>query len=100
MSDKPDEGIKDYADGWITERKGKDVPGFLKLAFPLIGLFCLAYLFLYMNGEVNHADRGMLVQKFNEMTRSSSALMYAVAATALVYLAVVVAFVIRKFHED
>ena len=25
--------IKEYADGWITEREGTDVPGFLKLAY-------------------------------------------------------------------
>ena len=45
MSDEKKE-LKDYAGGWITERKGTDVPGFLKLAFPVIGLGCVAYLFL------------------------------------------------------
>ena len=28
--------LKDYADGWITERKGTDVTGFLKLAYIVI----------------------------------------------------------------
>lgn len=33
--------IKEYADGWITERKGTDVPAFLKLAF-ILWLGCAA----------------------------------------------------------
>ena len=28
--------IKEYADGWITEREGTEVPGFLKLAYIVI----------------------------------------------------------------
>ena len=28
--------IKEYADGWITEQAGTEVPGFLKLAFIVI----------------------------------------------------------------
>ena len=30
--------LKEYADGWMTERKGTDAPGFLKLVIPIIGL--------------------------------------------------------------
>ena len=45
------EELKDYADGWMTERKGTDVPGFLKLAFPVIGFSCVAYLVLQMYGD-------------------------------------------------
>ena len=90
--------IKEYAEGWITEREGTEVPGFLKLAFPIIALGCVAYIFTYMNGETSHADRGFLVQKFNEVTQSSSVLMYFVAALALVFAVVVVAFAFRKSH--
>ena len=32
------EDLKEYAGGWMTERKGTDAPAFLKLAFPVIGL--------------------------------------------------------------
>ena len=36
MSDNKN-GIKEYAGGWITERKNTEAPGFLKVAFPIIG---------------------------------------------------------------
>ena len=99
-NNKIGEDLKEYAGGWMTERKGTDVPPFLKLAFPIIGLSCVAYLILYMNGEVNHAERGTLVQQFNRATESSPVLMYTVAALGLVYVIWVVLFAIRKSHED
>src|SRR5689334_7425929 len=92
--------LKNYADGWIQERKGTDAPGFLKIAFPIIGLFCTAYLIVYMTGEINHEDRGVLVRSFNAATETSPALMYIVAALALVYVVTVVIFAIRVFKED
>jgi hypothetical protein len=90
--------IKEYAEGWITEREGTEVPGFLKLAFPVIALFCVAYIFVYMNGETTNADRGYLVQKFNEVTQSSSGLTVFVAALAILFGITVVAFAFRKSH--
>lgn len=98
MSEKNE--LKEYAGGWMTERKGTDVPGFLKLAFVVIGLSCVAYLVLYMNGEVNHEDRGRLVQVFNRATETSPGLMYGVALLGLIYVAIVVVFALRKMHED
>jgi hypothetical protein len=95
--------VKEYAGGWMTERKDTDAPLFLKLAFAVIGLFCVSYLLVYMNGEVNHAERGVLVRQFNEATysASSSPFMYVIAALGLVYVVLVVSFAIRKFkHED
>ncbi len=92
-------GIKEYADGWITERTGTGVPGFLKLAFAVIAAGCTAYLIVYMNGETTHAERGFLVQRFNEATQSSSAFMYAVAALAVVFTVVLVAFAVRKVRD-
>ncbi|MCS6806651.1 MAG: hypothetical protein RMM98_05780 [Acidobacteriota bacterium] len=97
---QPQQEIKEYADGWITERKGTDVPTFLKVAFIVIAGGCLAYFFIYMYGETTHEDRGILVQQFNEVTQSSPALMYIVAALALIYGIIVVSFAWRKFHED
>jgi len=91
-----DQGLKQYADGWITEREGTQVPGFLKLAFPIIGLFCCGYLIVYMNGEVNHPDRGALVQAFNKATATADPLMYFVTGLALVYVVIAVVFAIRK----
>lgn len=101
MSDnnKQDE-IKEYADGWITERKGTEVPTFLKVAYIFIIGGCATYLIIFMNGEVNHADRGVLVQTFNAATHSSPVLMYTVAALIVVYLLILLSFVFRKFHED
>ena len=91
MSDKKEE-LKEYAGGWMTERKGTDVPGFLKLAFIVIGLSGVAYLVLFMNGEVNNEERGPLVQIFNRATESSPTLMYVIALMVFVYVAILVIF--------
>ena len=102
MSDqdkKGKENLKEYADGWMTERKGTDAPGFLKLAFPVIGLGCTAYLLLQMYGDVNHATRGPLVQQFNAVSKTSPVLSYTVALLALIYVIVTVVFAFRKPHE-
>ena len=94
------EGLKDYADGWMTERKGTDAPGFLKLAFPVIGLGCVGYLVLQMYGDTGHATRGPLVQQFNAATKTNPALMYCIALMGLVYVAIVAIFAFRKPHDD
>jgi Na+/H+ antiporter NhaC len=96
----PEEDLKEYAGGWMTERKGTDVPPFLKFAFPVIGLSCVAYLILYINGDVNQAERGTLVQQLNRATGFSPVLMYLIALLLLIYVIWVVIFAIRKFHED
>ena len=102
MSDKKQQQdeiqLKDYAGGWITEKKGTEVPGFLKLAFPIIGLFCAGYLVVYMNGEINHSDRGALVQALNKITGGADSLMYLVVVLAFVFVISVVSFAFRKSH--
>lgn len=90
--------LKDYAGGWITEKKGTEVPGFLKLAFPIIGLSCFAYILLFMNGETTHSDRGPFVQQLNRVTGDANTLMFGVAALALVFVVIVVSFAFRR-HE-
>jgi len=97
---KGKEELKDYADGWMQERKGTDAPGFLKLAIPIIGLGGTAYLFLQIYGDVNHASRGSLVQQFNLVTQTSPVLSYIVGSLALIYVVIVAAFAFRKPHED
>jgi len=92
--------LKEYADGWITERKGTDVPTFLKFAFVVIGLGCVTYLVVYMNGETTHADRGTLVQALNATTGNANWLMWGVAGIGLVYVVTLLVFVFRAFHED
>ena len=91
--------IKEYADGWITEQAGTEVPGFLKLAYIVIAGGALAYFFIYMNGEVDNASRGHLVRAMNAATETSAALMYAIAALILVFGIVVVAFSFGKSHD-
>ena len=94
----PETKIKEYADGWITEREGTPIPGFLKLAFIVIAAGCLSYLLLFRNGEVDHAERGPLVRAFNAATQTSATLMYAVAGLVVVFGVIVVAFSLRKPH--
>jgi hypothetical protein len=98
---RKDEDLKEYAGGWMTERKNTDAPMFLKVAFAVIGLFCVSYLIIYMNGEVNNPERGHLVRQFNDATQGSNTFMYIIAALGLIYVALVVSFAIREFkHED
>ena len=96
----PEVPVKDYAGGWITEKQGTDVPPFLKFAFPVIGLSCVAYIVIYMNGEIAHAERGPLVQAMNRSTMGNDALMYAVAVLALIFVVVVVSFAFRTPHGE
>ena len=91
--------IKEYADGWITERKGTDAPMFLKVSFIVIVLGAVAYFFVYMNGETQNADRGPLVEGFNKATGTADGFMYFVVALIVIYAAILVAFAFRKFHD-
>jgi len=96
--DKPK--LKEYAGGWITEREGTAVPGFLKLAYIVIAGSAIAYFFLYMYGETNHPDRGSLVRAMNAATEASGGLMYAVAAMIIVFGVIVVAFSFGKSGHE
>src|SRR5258708_1607963 len=91
--------IKEYADGWITEQAGTEVPGFLKLAYIVIAGGALAYFFVYMNGEVNHTERGHLVRAMNAATEASAGLMYAIAALIVIFGVIVVPFSFGKSHD-
>jgi len=95
-----DSEIHEYADGWITERKGTGVPTFLKFAYIVILACVIGYFFLYMNGEVNHSERGFLVRQFDSVTQSSPGLMYAVIAMVAVFALVVVGFAFKGVHKD
>jgi hypothetical protein len=97
---KTTDDLKEYADGWMTERKGTDVPGFLKLATPIIALGGTAYIVMQMYGDIGHATRGPLVQQFNAATKTSPGLMYAVASMALIYSITVAIFAFSKPHKD
>ena len=93
--------MKEYAGGWITERKGTSIPPFLKLAYPIIAIAGFAYLFIFMNGEVNHSTSGNLVRQLNAVTGSANAFMYVVAALIAIYAVIMLVFVFGKSsHEE
>jgi len=92
--------IHEYAGGWISERTGTEVPGFLKLAILVISGGSLAYFFLYMYGETKNAERGMLVQQLNAATGSSAAFMYLVAAMIAIFAVIVAVFAIRNSPHE
>ena len=92
--DKPK--LKEYAGGWINEREGTTVPGFLKLAYVIIALSSAGYFLLYMYGDVNQAERGSLVRAMNAATEASGTLMYAIAGLIVIYGIIVVLFSFGK----
>jgi hypothetical protein len=92
--------LHEYAGGWITERKGTKIPGFLKLAYPVVALACLAYIFIYMNGEIHHSTRGPLVQQLNAVTGNANSFMYIVAAMIAIYAVILFAFVFGKHRNE
>jgi hypothetical protein len=102
MSTEPDKNeLKEYAGGWITERKESEIPGFLKLAYPVIVIAMLAYLAIYMNGEVTHSTRGVFVQQLNAVTGSANTFMYIVGGMIAVFAIILLAFVFGKQkHEE
>lgn len=98
-SNQTQKDIKEYAGGWITEREHTGVPSFLKLAYICIALGTVGYCVVYMNGEINHSDRGALVRQFNAATTGADGLMYAVAGLAALFFLAVIAFAFRKMED-
>jgi hypothetical protein len=92
--------VKEIAGGWISEKKGTDVPAFLKACYFVIFSSAAIYLIIYMYGEVSHSDRGPLVKQFNQATQTSEGLMYAVTALAVLFFIGMIIFVFGKPHED
>jgi hypothetical protein len=92
--------LKGYAGDWITERTGTEIPFFLKLAFPIIGISCMIYLIVYMNGELA-SDHGALVQQLNAVTGTFDIFMYIVTGMIGIFLIILVMFLFGKTqHED
>ena len=97
MSNEPSKNdLKEYADGWITERKGTGIPGFLKLAYPVILIATIVYIFVYMNGEIHHSTRGSLVQQLNAVTGTADSFMVIVAAMMVIFAVILIAFIMKK----
>ena len=80
---KTKEELHEIAGGWITERAGTPIPGFLKLAYVGFACFGLTYLFTYWKGETDHATRGALVQQMNASTGEPSGLLLGVIGLAV-----------------
>lgn len=101
MADKkPTVEVNEIAGGWITEKKGTDVPAFLKGTYFVVFLSCATYFIVYMYGEVNHSERGPLVREFNTHTNTSEALMYGVVALCALLFVAMVIYAFGKVHED
>ena len=94
------EEFKDYADGWISERRGTDLPLFLKLAFPVIGVICAGYIIVQMYGDVGHATRGPLVVQMLKSTGTSPVLQWIVALLAFAFVVITAVFGFKAFKED
>jgi len=97
---KTSNDIKSYADGWMTEKKGTEIPAFLKFSYIVIACGCLAYFLIFMNGEISHSTRGHLVRQFNAVTGTANGFMYLVAAMIVIFAIITVKFAFSKFHED
>ena len=72
--------MNEYAGGWITERKGTGIPGFLKLAYPIIAIAMLRLPVHLHEWRSHHSTRGTLVQQLNAVTGIANAFMYVVGA--------------------
>jgi len=94
------EKLKEYADGWMTETEGTDIPLFLKVAIPVVGLSCVAYIVAQMFGDTGHATRGPLVAQFLKTSQTSTGFQYLVAAILLVFVVITAVFGFRAFKED
>ncbi len=94
--------VHEIAGGWITEKQGTEVPVFLRVCYVVIASASVAYLILYMYGEVEHAERGPLVKQFNLSTFTNESLMYGIAAVVALFFIGVSAFAAQKdeAHKD
>ncbi len=97
---KASNDVKSYADGWMTEKKNTEIPAFLKATYIVVACGCLAYFFVFMNGEISHSTRGALVRQFNAVTGTANGFMYFVAALIAIFAIITVKFAFSKSHED
>ena len=95
---KHSEELEDIAGGWIQERKGTDVPKFLKYCYIVIAVGPFIYCLRYINGAINNAANGALVRQFDAATTSANGFMYFVAALIAIYAVITIAFAFRKVH--
>src|SRR5258708_3581890 len=75
-----DPNLHEIAGGWILERKGTEVPGFLKATYIVVVGSCIIYSIWWVNGDAGDSERGRLVQQFNSATFFSPGFMWFVTA--------------------
>ena len=83
----------------VSHNFGRFKTTFLKFAYIVIAGGCVTYFLLYMNGEVNHSERGPLVRALNAATEASAGLMYAIAGLIVIFGIVTVVFSFGKPHK-
>jgi hypothetical protein len=93
-----DPNLHEIAGGWIMERKGTEVPTFLKATYIVVVGSCIAYSIIWVNGDTG-GDRGRLVQQFNAATGFSAGFMWFVTALVVVFALILFKFAFTK-HKD
>ncbi len=83
----------------MTRAIAKAAPVSAVVLGAVISLGALTYLIVYMNGETDHADRGVLVQAFNKATGTANGFMYIVGGLIAIYIIILVIFAFKKFRD-
>jgi hypothetical protein len=91
-----DPNLHEIAGGWIMERKGTDVPGFLKATYIIVAVSCITYSIWWANGDAGDSERGHLVQQFNAQTIFSSGFMWCVSALTAIFALILFKFAFTK----
>jgi len=94
-----DPNLHEIAGGWIMERKGTDVPMFLKATYIVVAGAAITYSIIWANGDTGDSERGYLVQQFNAATQFSSGFMWFVTALVVVFAAILFKFAFTR-HKD
>ena len=94
-----DPNLHEIAGGWILERKGTEVPGFLKATYIVVAGSCIVYSIIWANGDAGDSERGHLVQQFNAATGFSRGFMWFVTALVVIFAIILFKFAFSK-HKD
>jgi hypothetical protein len=93
-----DSNLHEIAGGWIMERKGTDVPGFLKATYIVVAISAIIYSIWWANGDTG-GDRGKLVQQFNSATQFSPGFMWFVTALVVIFAIILWKFAFTKVKD-
>ncbi|HEY3840871.1 MAG TPA: hypothetical protein VGL72_30065 [Bryobacteraceae bacterium] len=93
-----DPTLHEIAGGWIMERKGTEVPGFLKATYVVVVFSCITYSIWWVNGDTG-GERGQLVQQFNAATQFSPGFMWFVTALVVIFAAILFKFAFTRHKE-